>query len=172
MDVMEAIHMRRSIRKYLPDPVPEEALATVLEAARLAPTACNNQALKIVVVKDAALREKLIEACKGQKFVGEAPVVLVGCAYEPDAYPKQAGWMNTFAIDTAIAFDHVTLAATSLGLGTCWIGAFEESAVRDVLGIPVNWRVVCLTPLGTPAEHPDARPRKALGELVSEDGWA
>jgi len=171
MDVMEAIRTRRSIRKYLPDPVPDEALATVLEAARLAPTACNNQAIRIVVVKDATQREQLIEACKGQKFVGQAPVVLVGCALEADSYPKQAGWLNTFAIDTTIVFDHVTLAATSLGLGTCWVGAFEEGAVQKVLGIPANWRVVCLMPLGTPAEQPDARPRKTLEELVSEDGW-
>jgi len=171
MDVMEAIRTRRSIRKYLPDPVSEEALATVLEAARLAPTACNNQPVRLVVVKDAALREKLIDACKGQKFVGQAPVVLVGCASEADSYPKQAGWMNTFAIDTTIVFDHITLAATSVGLGTCWIGAFDEEPVREVLGIPANWRVVCLTPLGTPAETPDARPRKPLAEIVSEDGW-
>jgi nitroreductase len=171
MDVMEAIRTRRSIRKYLPEPVSAAALATVLEAARLAPTACNNQPIRVIVVKDAGLREKLIGACKGQKFVGEAPVVLVGCGLEADSYPQQAGWMNTFAIDTAIVFDHITLAATSVGLGTCWIGAFDEGAVREVLGIPANWRVVCLAPLGTPAETPDARPRKPLTELVSEDGW-
>jgi nitroreductase len=79
--------------------------------------------------------------------------------------------MNTFAIDTTIVFDHLTLAATAVGLGTCWIGAFEEDAVREVLGIPADWRVVCLTPLGVPAEHPEARPRKPLAELISEDGW-
>jgi nitroreductase len=171
MEVMEAIRARRSVRKYRPDPVPEAALATVLEAAQLAPTACNNQAFRVLVVKDAELREQLVPACKGQKFVGQAPVVLVGCALEADSYPKQAGWMNTFAIDTAIVFDHITLAATAQGLGTCWIGAFEEVAVQKVLGIPANWRVVCLTPLGTPDEQPDARPRKPLAELVSEDGW-
>ena len=171
MDIMEAIRMRRSVRKYLPDEVPAAALGTVLEAARLAPTACNNQPFRIVLVKDAALREKLVPACKGQRFVAQAPVVLVGCALEAEAYPSLAGWMNSFAIDTAIVFDHITLAATSVGLGTCWIGAFDEEAVREVLGIPPNWRVVCLTPLGKPAEQPEARPRKALGELVSEDGW-
>ena len=171
MDVMEAIRTRRSIRKYLPDPVSDEDLATVLEAAQLAPTACNNQPFKIIVVKDAGLREKLVPACKGQRFVGEAPVVLVGCAFEPEAYPSQAGWMNTFAVDTTIVFDHITLAATALGLGTCWIGAFDEESVRDVLSIPADWRVVCLTPLGKPAEAPPARPRKPLQQLVSEEGW-
>jgi len=143
----------------------------VLEAAQLAPTACNNQPFRIVVVRDANLRQKLVPACKGQKFVAEAPVVLVGCASERDSYPNQGGWMNTFAIDTTIVFDHITLAAVAVGLGTCWIGAFEEDAVRDVLGIPKTWRVVCLTPLGFAAESPDARPRKALDELVCEDRW-
>lgn len=171
MEVMEAIRTRRSIRKYRPDPISDQSLATVLEAARLAPTACNNQPFRIIVVKDAALRQKLVDACKGQKFVGEAPVVLVGCALEADSYPRQAGWMNSFAIDTAIVFDHITLAATSEGLGTCWIGAFEEDEVRRVLGIPSDWRVVCLTPLGIPAEQPAARPRKALAELVCHDRW-
>ena len=171
MDTMDAIRTRRSIRKYLPDAVPEAALATVLEAARLAPTACNNQPLRIVLVKDATLRERLVGPCKGQKFVAQAPVVLVGCAHESEAYPKQGGTLNTFAIDTAIVFDHITLAATTQGWGTCWIGAFEESEVREVLGVPADWRVVCLMPLGKPAEHPDPRPRKPLAELVSEDGW-
>ena len=172
MDVMEAIRTRRSIRKYLPDPVSDEQLATVLEAGQLAPTACNHQPFRIIVVKDARLREQLVPACKGQEFVAEAPVILVGCASEPASYPVQAGWMNTFAIDTTIVFDHITLAATAVGLGTCWIGAFIEEEVRLTLGIPESWRVVCLMPLGKPAETPDARPRKALGELVCEDRWA
>lgn len=171
MNVMDAIRARRSIRKYLPDPVSEEALATVLEAAQLAPTACNNQPFKIIVVRDAELLQKLVPACKGQKFVGQAPVVLVGVGSEPESYPVQAGWMNTFAIDTTIVFDHITLAAVEVGLGTCWIGAFQEEAVREVLGIPETWRVVCLTPLGVPAEDPPARDRKPLAELVCEDGW-
>jgi len=171
MDIMEAIRTRRSHRAYLPDEVSEEDLQTVLEAARLAPTACNNQPFRIIVVKDKVLREKLGPACRGQKFIAEAPVVLVGCGREDQAYPKQGGWMNTFAIDTTIVFDHITLAATALGLGTCWIGAFEEDAVRQVLGIPPTVRVVCLMPLGRPADAPAARPRKPLEALVAHDGW-
>ncbi|HJN18772.1 MAG TPA: nitroreductase family protein [Armatimonadota bacterium] len=171
MELMDAIRTRRSVRKYAPESVTDEQLATVLEAAQLAPTACNNQPFKLIVVRDAELREKLVPACKGQKFVGQAPIVLVGCGSEPDSYPKQAGWMNTFAIDTTIVFDHITLAAVDVGLGTCWIGAFLEDQVREILGIPASWRVVCLTPLGVPAESPDARDRKGLEELVCEDGW-
>jgi nitroreductase len=171
MELMEAIRQRRSIRKYLPDPVSDEDLDVVLEAARLAPTAANKQPFKIIVVKDGALREKLVPACKGQKFVAEAPIVLVGCAMEDQAYQSQGGYMNTFAVDTTIVFDHVTLAAWDRGLGTCWIGAFEEGMVREALGIPADVRVVCLTPLGKPAETPEARGRKSLEELVVHDGW-
>ncbi len=171
MDIMEAIRTRRSHRAYLSDEVSEEDLQTVLEVAQLAPTACNNQPFKVIVVKDKALREKLVPACRGQKFIAEAPVVLIGCGLEDQAYPKQAGWMNTFALDTTIVFDHITLAATALGLGTCWIGAFEEEAVRQVLGIPPTVRVVCVMPLGKPADAPSARPRKPLSELVANDRW-
>jgi len=171
MDVMEAIRTRRSNRAYLPDEVSEADLATILEAARLAPTAANKQPFRIIVVRDQGLREKLVAACRGQKFIAEAPVVLVGCGLEDQAYPKQGGTMNTFAIDTAIVFDHVTLAAAALGLGSCWVGAFEEEAVRPLLGIPPTVRVVCLLPIGKPADSPSARPRKPLGDLVSYDRW-
>jgi nitroreductase len=171
MDVVEAIRTRRSHRAYLPDPVSEADLAALLEVARAAPTAANKQPFRIIVVRDADLRAKLVEACRGQKFVGEAPVVLVGCGLEDQAYPKQGGYMNTFAIDTAIVFDHITLAAAALGLGTCWIGAFEEGAVHELLGLPAAARVVCLMPVGKPADEPGPRPRKPLAELVSYDRW-
>jgi nitroreductase len=171
MELMEAIRERRSIRKYLPDPVADVDLATVLEAARLAPTAANKQPFKIIVVQHPQLREQLVPACNGQKFIAEAPVVLVGCAMEDQAYPKQGGYMNTFAVDTTIVFDHIILAAVGRGLGTCWIGAFDEGRVREVLGIPDNVRVVCLTPLGHPAESPEQRGRKPLKDLVAHDRW-
>ena len=171
MELMEAIRQRRSIRKYLPEPVADVDLATVLEAARLAPTAANKQPFKIIVVRHPELREQLVPACNGQKFIAEAPVVLVGCAMEDQAYQSQGGYMNTFAVDTTIVFDHITLAALDRGLGTCWIGAFDEGKVREVLGIPADVRVVCLTPLGQPAESPEQRGRKPLEDLVAHDRW-
>lgn len=148
MDVFEAIKNRRSIRGYKDEPVPEEALSQVLEAARLAPSAANRQEYKFIVVKDEATRKALVPACNNQKFVGEAAVVIVGCATNPER--KYA------RVDVAIAMDHMTLAAHALGLGTCWIGAFSEEEVKKLLGIPEEVSVVCLLPLGHPgkARHP------------------
>jgi len=172
MEVMEAIRTRRSVRRYAPDPIPAEKLDTVLEAARLAPTACNYQPFKLVIVKDEATRRQLVPACAGQAFVAEAPVIIVGCAFEDQAYQRQAGSMSSFAIDLSIVFDHITLAAVDQGLGTCWIGAFDEQAVRDIVGVPQDVRVVALTPLGVPAEDPAMPPRKPIEELVCYEGWA
>lgn len=172
MEVMEAIRTRRSVRKYAPDPIPDEKLDIVLEAARLAPTACNYQPFKLIIVKDDATRQRLIEACAGQKFIAEAPVIIVGCAFEDKAYQRQAGSYSSFAIDLSIVFDHITLAAVDQGLATCWIGAFDEQSVRDVVGVPQNVRVVALTPLGVPADDPAMPPRKDIEELVCHEKWA
>ena len=171
MEVMEAIRKRRSIRRYAPDPIPDEKLNVILEAARLAPTACNYQPFRLIVVRDAATRRRLVSACAGQAFIAEAPVVIVGCAFEDRAYQRQAGSYSSFAIDLSIVLDHLTLAAIDQGLGTCWIGAFDEQAVRQVVGVPQEVRVVALTPLGVPAESPRMPPRKDIGELVCYDKW-
>lgn len=158
MDIFEAIKERRSIRRYRTDPVPQELLQQVLEAARVAPSAANRQAWKFVVVTDAATRQELVPACRSQQFVGQAPVVIAACATEAGRKWNQ--------VDLAIAIDHMTLAAHGLGLGTCWIGAFEEEAVRGILGIPEGVSVVVLLTLGY-ADGPGRPPsRKPLGEVV------
>jgi len=164
VDVFEAIKNRRSIRGYKDEPVPEEALSQVLEAARLAPSAANRQEYKFIVVKDEATRKALVPACNNQKFVGEATVVIVGCATNPER--KYA------RVDVAIAMDHMTLAAHALGLGTCWIGAFSEEEVKKLLGIPEEVSVVCLLPLGIPAKPGIPRSRKTKEELFPVDKWA
>ena len=171
MEVMEAIRQRRSIRAYTPDPITDEQLAVVLEAARLAPTACNYQPFKLVIVKDAELRERLVPACAGQRFIAQAPVVIAACGLERDAYQHMAGSMSSHAVDASIVLDHITLAAVAEGLGTCWIGAFDERAVKEVLGVPRDIRVVALTPLGKPAEEPAMPPRKPIEQLVCYDRW-
>lgn len=169
MDVMEAIRSRRSVRSYADHAVAQDDLQQVLEAGRLAPSASNRQEWKFVVVRDAALREQLAEAARGQRFVAEAPVVIAACAVEHD-HVMSCGHPS-FLVDVAIAIDHMTLAARALGLGTCWIGAFDQDKVRQVLGIPADVEVVELLPLGYPTEWPDAKPRKDLQEIVSYDGW-
>ncbi len=169
MDVMDAIRRRRSIRSYEDRPIEEEKLAAVLEAGRLAPSACNRQEWRYLVVRDPELRAGLVEAANGQAFVGEAPVVLVACA-ETDGH-KMACGEPCYPIDVAISLDHISLKAVEEGLGTCWIGAFNQAAVKKLLGIPEDIRVVELMPLGYPADEPAARPRLELDEIVTYDTW-
>jgi len=171
MDLMEAIKTRRSIRRYKPIPVPEGLLKEVLNAARLAPSAVNAQPWKIVIVRDEQTKLKLAAASNNQKFIAQAPFVLVACGIPDDAFPTVGGYMSSHVIDVSIAIDHLTLAAHSVGLGTCWIASFKEDRVREILGIPEDVRVIALTPLGYPDEAPDRTDRKNLEELVVYDRY-
>jgi len=163
VDVFEAIQKRRSIRAYKNEPVPEESLAKVLEAARIAPSAGNRQEYKFIVVKDEKRRRELAQACNNQSFIGDASVVIVGCSTNPQ---------RRYAfVDVAIALDHMTLAAVAEGLGTCWIGAFSESKVKELLGIPDSVSVVCILPVGIPAKEGAPRPRKSKEDLFPSETW-
>ena len=167
--VLEVIRKRQSVRSYQDKEIPEDVLQQVLEAGRLAPSANNKQHWKFIVVKDEDLRKKLVPACKNQKFVGEAPVVIAGCATNPD-YVMTCG-EHSSSIDLAIALDHMSLEAASLGLGTCWIGAFYQDQVKEILGVPVNVRVVPLMPLGYPEELESKTERKPLSEIICYDKY-
>lgn len=170
MTVMEAVRARKSVRAFEKKPVEEEKLNSVLEAARLAPSASNRQEWRFVVVRDDGVRAKLAKAANSQAFVGEAPVVVACCA-ETDAHVMSCG-QPCYPIDVAIAIDHMTLAAVELGLGTCWIGAFKEAEVKKILGIPEEVRVVELMPLGYPADPaPKEKKRLALDEVVHWEKW-
>ncbi|NIA21588.1 MAG: nitroreductase [Anaerolineaceae bacterium] len=169
MDVMEAIRQRRSVRVYEDRPVEDEKLQAVLEAGRLAPSGNNRQEWIFVVVRDAARREKLVEACCNQSFVATAPVVLVICT--TDAKRTMRSGLRGGAVDTSIAVDHMTLAAVALGLGACWIGAFEADKVGRVVGLPEGVVAAHVLPLGYPGESPQARPRKPLEEVVRYDSF-
>ena len=169
MNVMEAIQKRRSIRAFLDKPVEEEKLRARLEAGRLAPSAGNRQEWRYVVVRDPDTRKKLSEAANGQKFVGEAPVVIVGCS-ETDMHKMTCG-EYCYPIDVSISMDHMSLKAVEEGLGTCWIGAFSHDAVKKLLDIPENVRVIQLMPLGYPAQEPAPRERLALDEIIRYDSW-
>ncbi len=171
MDLMEAIKTRRSIRRYKPLQVPETLLRDVLNAARLAPSADNAQPWKIIAVRDEAVRSKLASACNGQKFMAQAPIILVACGIPEDAFQTVGGYMSSHVIDTSIAVDHLTLAAHALGLGTCWIASFKEDKVREILGVPEDVRVIALTPLGYSDETPDRTPRKNLEDLTVFDRY-
>ena len=170
MDVMTAIKTRRSIRNYKDAEIEEEKLEKVLETARLAPSASNRQQWKFIVVKDEDTRKKLAVAARNQHFVGEAPCVIVACATETE-HMMPCGQLS-YPIDLAIAVDHMTLKAVEEGLGTCWIGAFDEAEVKKILGIPEKIRVVQLLPIGYPEYVPSQTPRKMFEEVVVFEKWA
>lgn len=171
MDIYEVISRRKSVRAYRADEIPTEVLQRILEAARLAPSAKNIQPWRFIVVRDRQRIADLAVACNNQSFIAQAPVVICGCALEKICYRGMGGYWNSWAVDLAIALEHIMLAATAEGLGTCWIGAFREAAVRELLKIPADVKIVALTPLGYPAEVPKARPRKPLSEIVCEEEW-
>ena len=166
---MEAIQKRRSVRKYKEDPIPEKDLMRVLEAARLAPSGKNFQPWKFIIVKDKALKEKLAQASAGQFFMAEAPIIIVGCGFPDNCYAHMGRYMKSWSVDVTIALEHLILQAQEEGLGTCWIGSFEEEEVKAILNIPENVKVLALTPLGYPDEIPRFRGRKSLDEIISYD---
>ena len=170
MNVMEAIKARRSIRSYKDKGIEEDKLERVLDAGRLAPSANNRQEWKFIVVKDGETRKKLAVGSRNQKFVGEAPVVIAACSVETE-HVMSCGQLS-YPIDLAIAVDHMTLAAVEEGLGTCWIGAFDEGEAKKILGIPDKVRVAALLPIGYPEYVPSPTPRKLLEEIVLPDKWA
>ncbi len=171
MNIYDLIAQRKSIRKYEDREIEQDKLERVLNAARLAPSGKNVQAWKFIVVRDPERKEKLVEACKGQKFMAQADVAVAVAVNEEEVYQGHGNYMTSFAVDGAIALDHLILAATHEGLGTCWIGAFDEEKVRDLLKVPWPYRIVALTPLGYPAQEGKDRGRKNLEEVVVYEKW-
>lgn len=165
MEFMDVVRKRRSIRRYKPDPVPEEEIKYIMEAARLAPSWANTQCWHFVVVTDAAVKEKLGQAANGNKWMIRAPVIIVACA-DPEK-PGMRDDLANYLVDIGIAVEHLVLAATDRGLGTCWVGAFREDMIKEALGVPNNIRVVECIPIGYPAQEPPPRSRKSLEEVFS-----
>jgi nitroreductase len=172
MNVLDAIRTRRSVRSYATRPIPAEVMERIRQALRLAPSACNIQPWRFIFVTDAGLRREVAQAANGQKWMADAPVIVVGCGLPEKAYKKMGGNGNSVDVDVAIALDHLTLAAVAEGLGTCWIGAFDEAKVKGLLGIPKEVKVVAMTPLGYPSSPDLNRPmeegrRKGEAEVFS-----
>ncbi|MGE5593900.1 MAG: nitroreductase family protein [Betaproteobacteria bacterium] len=164
MDFMDVVKERRSVRAYEDRDVSTDTLERVLEAARLAPSASNRQMWKFIVVRDPERRRLLAEAANGQSFVAQAPVVIAGVALRADHVMSCE--VPSYAVDLAIAMEHIALAAASEGLGTCWIGAFSQPKAREVLGVPDHYKIVALMPLGYPADSPRPKVRKPLKDIV------
>jgi len=182
MEFMDLVLTRRSIRKYKPDPIPEEKLKYVLDAARIAPSWGNRQCWKYIIVTDEALRKKIIERAspppppaegkprRTRDWIAQAPVIIVGCA-DPTKSGNKDG-KEYYLLDMGISMEHLILAAAEQGLGTCWIGGgFDETIVKEALGIPQEIRVVALTPLGYPDAVTEPRPRKTIEEITSKNYW-
>lgn len=157
LNVKEAIEKRRSIRKFREGAISEEKLQILMKAAQLAPSASNRQPYKFIIVKDEEIKKRLQRNGSIQEFVANAAVILVGVSF-----PKYEKWNK---VNLGIAIQHLFLQAVELGLGACWIGAFNEERVKKVLKIPQDMDVVALLPIGIPAEDPPARPRKTTDEL-------
>jgi nitroreductase len=170
MEFSELIEKRYSVRAYKPDPVEDDKLQRVLQAARLAPTAANRQAFKLIVIRTAGLQAELKRIYKSDWFV-QAPLVVCACGIPSESWVRRDG-KNYNDVDVAIAMDHLVLSATNLGLGTCWIAAFNPEAAREVLHLPDDVEPIAFTPLGWPADRPGPKKRKAISELVQYENWS
>jgi nitroreductase len=164
MDFKELIRARYSCRAFRDDPVEEERLAAVLEAARLAPTACNRQAFRLYVVPTAK-RQQALHELYGREWLAQAPL-LIGIAGEPGRNWVRRDGRNYVDVDCAIAMDHLILQAADLGLGTCWIGAFDPAAASRLLELPPGWEPIAFTPLGYPADKIRPKTRKPVEDIV------
>lgn len=170
MEYSELVTARYSVRAYRPDPVEDAKLQAVLEAARLAPTAANRQPFQLIVLHTAGREEEIGRIYRRPWFV-QAPLVIAVCAISSQAWVRESDRFNARLIDAAIVADHLILAAANLGLGTCWIAAFNVEAARSVLQLPEEVEPVIFTPLGYPADQPGPKIRKPLVELVRYEHW-
>lgn len=168
MDVLEAIEGRRSIRAFKSQDVSAETVEKLIDAARLAPSAGNIQPWEFIIVRKPEIKRRLADAALSQTFIEQAPVVIVVCADEDRSSLSYGMRGKTLYCiqDTAAAAQNIHLAAYSLGLGTCWIGAFREEQTRKILKIPCGIRPVAIIPVGYPTEFPTPRRRRSVSQLV------
>jgi nitroreductase len=179
MDLMEAVRGRRSIRKYKPDPVPEEVFRTLMEAVRWAPSWANTQCWEVIAIKDPRVKSELTTALpKGNPALPsmtDAPLILVLCGkkgtsgfYKGQAVTAKGDWLM---FDTGIAMQNLCLAAYSLGLGTVVVGMFDHKKAEEILGVPGDVEVVAMTPLGYPANEGSTPKRRDISEFVFSDRY-
>lgn len=171
MDIFECIKGRRSVRAFTSDPVREEDLKKILEAAIHAPSAGNLQSWEFVMVRDKDRKLQLAKAALNQTFIAEAPVVIVVCANLARSgriYGERGRTLYCIQ-DTAAATQNILLTAYALGYGTCWVGAFREEDLRKILKLPSDVRPVAIIPIGRPAESPAPRPRTPLDRVLHHE---
>ncbi len=163
MAILKAIKERYSCRDYKPREIEEEKLNEIIEAARLAPSAHNEQPYRLVVAKSKEVREALGSACK-QDFIARASLIVAGVSLESGEVMSSGA--SRSSVDVAIAMEHVALQATELGLGTCWVGAFDQQKAKEALSLSSDEAIIALMPLGYPADKQGERVRKDIDELV------
>jgi nitroreductase len=169
MDFATLIKNRYSVRGYQSDPVEQDKLEQVLEAARLAPTAANRQPFRIVVAQTEGRKDEMQRLYDKDWFL-EAPLVICVSAVKSEAWVSRGG-MNYVYVDVAIVMDHIILAATDLGLGTCWIGAFDKDVAREIFHLPDDLEPVVMTTLGYAGIQPEPKERRSIDELVRYEMW-
>lgn len=171
MDVIEAIKTRRSVRAFTKQPVSDKKIKELIEAAILAPSAGNLQPWEFIVVRDSEVKHGLSKAALNQTFIEEAPVVIVVCA-NPSRSAKRysSRGINLYCLqDTAAATQNLLLAANSMGLATCWVGAFNEEKAKEVLQVPEGLRPIAIVPVGHAKEKPRVPSRRPLNEIIHRD---
>jgi len=170
MEFAQLIRQRYSVRSYKSDPVPDAVLDRVLEAARLAPTAANRQPFRVLVIRTEGREEELGRLYRRPWFV-EAPLVIGVCCLPAEAWVRRDG-KSYGDVDAAIVMDHLVLAATAEGLGTCWVANFDPAAAREILALPAGVEPIAFSPLGYAADQPPERKRKPLTELLLRERWS
>jgi nitroreductase len=164
MTFIDIVKNRYSVRDYKQTPIEKEKLLRILEVVKWAPSACNNQPCYCIVISDNAGKQSLRPAYNRDWFVN-APIIIAVCVDFTSAWRRSDG-VSYGKIDAAIVMDHLTLAATEIGLGTCWIGAFKADEAKKALSLPENVEPVAFTPLGYPKQEMPIRKRKSLEEMV------
>jgi nitroreductase len=166
--LLDIIKARKSERSYLDKDVEAEKLDYIIEAFRLAPSAANKQPWKLIIIKDKKIIEEISGICffNNPQWLNQAPVLIACCTYPEESYKKIGGYINSHQIDLGIAFEHLVLAAAEQGLGTCWIGAFDESGIKKILEIPEDVNILAFTPVGYPDRKSPGRGRKSVEEIT------
>ena len=169
MNFQELVRIRYSVRAYKPDPIEPFLLEQVLSAAQFAPTAANRQPFKLIILKSEGIQES-IRAIYDRDWFVSAPIIICACGI-----PDQ-GWVRTdgksyLDVDIAIVMDHLSLAAADLGLGTCWVAAFNVKAAQEILKLPTQIEPIVLMSLGYPADLPSQKVRKSIEQLIYYQEW-
>jgi nitroreductase len=170
MNFQALIQARYSVRAYKSDPVGEDKLARILEAARLAPTAANRQPVRVIVIPTKG-REKELGRIYPREWFVQAPLLLAVVAVPSEAWVRKHDGWNAAEVDASIVMTHIVLAAAEEGLGTCWVAAFDPAAAREVLGLPIEVIPSAFAPLGYAADAAIPKKRRLLADLVRRDRW-